>query len=110
MFLAHDLPVEFVALALLFLENRVAPIFKRRKTLIKPPCDTAIKPKRRPRQIGQEAAIMADQDERGFERCEFGFKPLDRGQIEMVRRLIQHQHVGFGRENTRQSGAARLSA
>ncbi len=58
----------------------------------------------------KEAPVVADQDEGGADALQLGFEPLDRRQVEMVRRLIEEQHVGLRREGTGERDAAALAA
>ena len=53
---------------------------------------------------------MADNDQRCLARRKFGFGPLDREQIKVVRRLVKQQDIGRRREYAGKRGAACLTA
>ena len=53
---------------------------------------------------------MADDHHGAAARGEIALEPLDRGQIEMIGRLIEKENVRLWRQHPRQSGAARLAA
>src|SRR6202030_1445041 len=104
------LSIELVLVALFLGQHLVAPRLEGGKTAVDLPDLAAIQPRRRARQIRQEAAIVADDDERAAAAVEFAFEPFDRGEIEMVGGLIQQQDIGRGRQDARQWRAARLAA
>ena len=52
---------------------------------------------------------MADDDKRCANSGEFGFKPLDCRQIEMVGRLVKKQNVGSRREDLGQRASAQFA-
>ena len=70
----------------------------------------AIEPDGLAGEVLQEAAVVADQDERGAERREFLFEPDDGRQIEMVGRLVQQQNIGPRGQGPHQGGASALPA
>jgi hypothetical protein len=110
MLFAHDLPIELVAILFLLLKDFVAPAFEGAKTLFDAAGDATIEPDRRAGEIGEEAAVVADQHHgrpHGIELC---LKPFDDGQIEMVGRLVEQQHIGLWRENARERGATAFTA
>src|SRR6202012_4074553 len=76
MLLVDDLAVELVLLALLFRQHLVAPGFERGKTAVDLPDLAAIEPGGRARQIGQEAAVMADDDQLAAAAIKFSFQPF----------------------------------
>ena len=49
---------------------------------------------------------MADEHDRGTHPTEFFFQPFDGGEIEMVGRLVEEQHVGTRRHCPRNRGTA----
>ena len=53
---------------------------------------------------------MADQQQSGAMRRETFFQPLDRGDIEMVGRLVEQQDVGIAGQGVRQADAPALAA
>src|SRR5271163_1057132 len=83
-FLIDDLAVELVLLALFFRKHLVAPGLEARQAAIDLPDFAAVEPGGLARQIGEEAAIMADDDQRAAAAVEFAFEPFDRVEIEMV--------------------------
>ena len=109
-FLPHDLARELVRLALLVLQDLVAPFLEMREAAFEPPRRAAIQPDHRARQAFEEAPVMADQHQGGIERGQFPFQPFDRRQVEMVGGFVQQQDVGTRRERAREGGAARLPA
>ena len=110
MLFAHDLAAELVLLALLLLEDRVAPGFEMRKTLVEPARVAAVEPHGCPRDALQEAAVVRDDDDCRRRAVQLVFQPLDRGEIEMVGRLIEQQDVGLRGDRAGKGGAARLAA
>jgi len=70
----------------------------------------AVEPYGRAREVLEEAAVVADEHERAARACERGFEPLDRRQVEVVRRLIQQQDIGRRRQHVRERSAAQLPA
>ena len=105
-----DFAVELVLLAFFFGEHLVAPGLECGKAAIDLPDLAAIEPGGRARQVGQEAAVVADQHQRAAASCELAFQPFDGRQIEMVGRLIQEQDIGRGRQYPRQRRAASFAA
>src|SRR5262249_30408973 len=108
--LVDDLAVELVLLALFFREHLIAPGLEAGKAAVDLPDLAAVEPGGGAREVGEEAAVVADQDQRAAAAVEFAFQPFDGRQIEMVGRLIQQQDVGRGRQHARQRRAARLAA
>jgi hypothetical protein len=66
----------------------------------------AVKPYGDPRQVREEPPVMADDNERGLPRRKFGFEPFDRGQVKLVRRLVEISGAGA---STRARAALRAS-
>ena len=56
----------------------------------------------------KEGAIVARNDERAVACAQRAFKPLDRLDVEMVRRLVEKQQVGVGDHQPRQGDAGLL--
>ena len=110
MFLGDDLAIELVLFAFFLGEQIVAPLLEGGKAAVDLPHRAAIKPRRGARQIGQEAAVMADDHQRRLARGEVVFQPFDGGEIEMVGRLVEQQNVGIGRQNARQRRTPRFAA
>jgi hypothetical protein len=71
---------------------------------------SAIEPEGVLGQPGEEGTIVADDDEGTGEALQPVFEPFDRGEIEMVGRLVEQQHVGILRQRARDGGAAALAA
>ncbi len=99
-----------MSLGFLLLEHLVAPCLEMGEPLVKNAGDAAIEPDGGPRQPLQQPAIMADQHDPRPQAAEFGLEPLDAGQVEMVGRFVQQQHVGFRCEHAGECGASRLAA
>src|SRR3546814_8800818 len=70
----------------------------------------AIEPQGLARQPGEEGAIVTDDDERARKARQPVLEPFDRGEIEMVSRLIEQQYVGILRPRARDRGAAAPTA
>src|SRR6185312_6221869 len=85
---ALDLPSELVLVEFLFRQLLVTPRFESSKTHFDRARFAAIEPDCLPRQILQEAAVVADENERGAALLQLALQPFDGGKIEMVRRLI----------------------
>ena len=58
----------------------------------------------------EEPAVVGDHDDRGVERLELGLQPLERVDVEVVRRLVEQEQVGLGGERAGQRGARELAA
>src|SRR5690606_5708626 len=61
--LAHDLAVELVTRRLLFLQHRVAPVLERAEAPVEPARDATVEPHGGAGQVGEEAPVVADDDE-----------------------------------------------
>ena len=61
-------------------------------------------------QVGEQAAVMADDGEGGARFGERLLQPFDRDQVEMVGRLVEQHDVGVGGEHANDRGAARFAA
>jgi hypothetical protein len=105
-----DLAVELVALALLLLQDFVAPGLEGGEALIEPACDAAVEPDGGARQAFEETAVVADEHERRAHGLELALQPFDGWQVEVVGRLVEKQDVRLRRQHARQRGAAGLPA
>ena len=110
MFFVDDLAIELVLLALFFGQHLVAPGLEACKAAIDLLDLAAIEPGSGTRQVGQKAAVVADDDQRTAAAVEFALQPLDGGEIQMVGRLVQEQDVGRRRQHTRECRAPRFAA
>ena len=108
--LVDDLAVELVLVAFFFRQYLVAPCLEGGKAAIDLPDLAAIEPGGRARKIGEEAAVMADDDQRAPSAFQFPFQPFDGREVEMVGRLVQQQDVGRGRQHPSQRRAAGFTA
>ena len=108
--LGGDFSVEFLAVALLALEHLVAPGLELAEAAVDLPHGSAIEPEGGARQRGEEAAVVADQHDGRADAHELRLQPLDGRQVEMVRRLVEDEHVGLRRESARQARPPRLAA
>ncbi|MDT4861583.1 hypothetical protein FQZ97_961940 [compost metagenome] len=93
MLFARNLTAKLVMIALFFFKNLIAPFFKMPKALIDTTRNTAIKPHRRTADIFEKTAVVRDQHDGRTNLTQLVFEPFDGVKIEMVRRLIQQQHV-----------------
>ena len=107
--LLDDAAGELVLLKFLLGQPLVAPGLEGGEAAIELARGAAIQPGRRPRQLLQQPAVVADDDDGRAERRELRFQPLDRRQVEMIGRLVEQQDVGRGGERTGERGAARLA-
>src|SRR5580700_4520978 len=96
--------------ALLLGQNLVAPGLEGREAPVDPSRLPAIEPKRRTREIGEEAPVMADEDEGHAPLLELLLEPFDRREVEMIRGLVEEEDVGGRREHARDGGTPRLPA
>ena len=108
--LRHDLAVELVEVALLLRQHLVAPRLEIGEAALDAPRLAAVEPHGDARQVGEEAPVVADDDDRRAAAGEIALEPFDGGKIEMVGRLVEQQDVGIGREHARERGAPRLAA
>ena len=109
MLFGDDLAVELVLLFLFFREQHIAPFLEMGKAALDAPRAAAVEPDGGAGQVGEEAAVMADDHQRGAARVEIALQPLDGGEIEMVGRLIEQQNVGRRRQHISQRHAPRLA-
>ena len=108
--LRDDLAVELVEVAFLLREHLVAPGLEIGKAALDAAGLAAVEPHGDARQVGEKAAVMADQHERRAPRGELALQPFDGGQVEMVGRLVEQQDIGVGRQHPGQRRAPRLAA
>ena len=70
----------------------------------------AVEPDRAARERREQAPVVADDHQRGAPGIEIALQPFDRGQVEMIGRLVEQQDIGVGRQHARQRGTARFAA
>ena len=58
----------------------------------------------------EEPAVVGDQDDPRVARPQLRLEPLEVGDVQVVRRLVQQQQVGIARERPRERGARQLAA
>ncbi len=58
----------------------------------------------------EEPAVVGDEDHGGVDRGEHPLEPLERLDVEVVRRLVEEEQVGLRGERARQRGAGQLAA
>jgi hypothetical protein len=58
----------------------------------------------------EEPAVVSDEDDGRVEVDEVALQPLQRGDVEVVRRLVEQQQVGAGGERAGERGAGQLAA
>jgi hypothetical protein len=105
-----DLAVELVQIAFFLGQDLVAPRFERSKSALGAARFAAVEQDRDPGQVGQKAAVVADEDEGAPAGGQFGFEPFDGRQIQVVGGFVQEQDIGRRRQHAHQGGAARLAA
>ena len=98
MLLQLQLGVELLGVALFLGIDRFRPCLEPAETDFRAPDGAAIEPQGLLGQPGQEGAIVADGDECTAEPPEPFLQPVDRGDVEMVGRLVKQQHVRFLRQ------------
>ena len=108
--LHRDFAIELVRVAFFLREHLIAPRLVTGKSAIQAPRKSAVEPKRGAREIFQKTPVMADQDQRRAQGLKLFLQPLDRGQIEMIGRLVQQQDIRRRGEHAGKGGAARFSA
>src|SRR5262249_32225641 len=108
--LADDLALELVALALLFLQDLVAPSFEGGESLLQPSRRAAVEPDRRARQRLEESPIVADESGGGACFLEGLSRGLDGGAVELVRRLVQQRDVRVRPQRPRQCRPPQLAS
>ena len=94
---------------ILLLQDLIAPFLEMGEAPVHAAGPAPVEPDGRLGQALQEAAIVADQHQGGAETLQLPFEPLDRRQVKMVRRLIEQQDVGLGRQHLGQGRAAGLA-
>src|SRR5690606_10656164 len=104
-----ELGVELLGRARLFGVDLLLPRLVAAEADFLAPEHAAVEPQRRAGQALQERAVVADDDERALVAAEPGFEPFDRGEVEVVGRLVEQQEVGLERERAGNSGAALLA-
>ena len=58
----------------------------------------------------EKPPVVRDEHDRCVERGQLALEPLEALDVEVVRRLVQQQQVGIGRERARERGAGELAA
>ena len=94
MLLGDDLAVEFVLFALLLGQQHVAPFLEMGKAPVDTSRVAAIEPDRRTRETGEKAPVVTDKHKRGSPGIKVLLQPFDRGEIEMIGRLVEQQNIG----------------
>ena len=102
--------VELVPVALFLVEERVAPGLERGEAGLEAPRLAAVEPDGRVRQVLEEAPVVADEHDRRAQRLEALLEPLDRGDVEMVGRLVEEEDVRLRRQCAGERGAAAFAA
>ena len=109
-FLGDDFAIELVLIAFLLRQHRIAPFFEMGKSTIEAARLAAVEPDRAAREHRKKAPVVADDHQRGASGIEIALQPFDRGQVEMIGRLVEKQNIGVGRQHTRERRAARFAA
>ena len=103
-----DLAVEFLPVALLLRQHLVAPVLERCKAAIEVARLAAVDPHGGARQVGEKAAVMADDDEGGLAAVELAFQPFVAGKSKWLVGSSSSKISGEG-ASTRASAARRAS-
>src|SRR6185312_16740061 len=96
-FLGDDSAIELVLIAFLFGQHCVAPFFEMGKSTLKAARLSAIEPDRAARERRKKASIVADDHKRAAPGIEIPLQPFDRGEVEMIGRLVEKQDIRAGR-------------
>ena len=94
MLFGDDLAIELVLLAFLLRQQHVAPFLEMGKATLDAARAAAVEPDRRTRERGEEAAIVADDHQCRAPGIEIALQPFDRGEVEMIGRLVEQQDIG----------------
>ena len=105
-----ELGVELFGGARLLGEHRLHPRVEAAEADLLAADAAAIEPQGLARQPGEKGAVVADRDEGAGVAREPAFEPVDCGEVEVVGRLVEQQHVGVLRERAGDRGAAPLAA
>ncbi len=89
-----------MAVALLVFQDAVAPALEIGEAALMQARDAAVEPDGGTAEIGEEAAVVADHDDRRTDRGERLFQRLDGDHVEMVGRLVEEQDVRVRRQHT----------
>ena len=108
--LQRQLGVELLGGARLFLIGLLHPGLETAEADLRPAQIAAVEPQAALRQPRQEGPVVADDDERAGEAVQPVFQPFDAGEVEMVGRLVEHEHVRLLRHRSDDRGAAPLAA
>jgi len=103
--LGRDLARHLVTVALFLFQRLVAPALELAETAVEPPGHALVDPERGPRQVLQEAPVMADQYQRRANGGQLFFQPFDRRQVEVVGRLVEQQDIRFRRQHAGERAA-----
>ena len=58
----------------------------------------------------EEPAVVGDEHHGGVQRLQMGLEPFQRGDVEVVGRLVEQQEVGVPGQGARERGARQLAA
>ena len=89
--------------------DRLFPCLIAAKADLAPAQASPVEPEGGAGEAGQEGAVVADDHESAVIALQPALQPVDRGQIEMVGRLVQQQQVGLGGKGPGDGGAAALA-
>ena len=105
-----QLGVELVGVLGLFGIDRLGPRLEPAEADLGAPHGAAVEPQRRLGQPRQEHPVVADRDEAPSKPLQPRFEPLDRGDVEVVGRLVEQQHLGLLRQRAGDRRATLLAA
>jgi hypothetical protein len=94
----------------LLFQHFLRPGLERRKPAIEHAQPPSVEPEGPPGEAAEKGAVVTDEKQAGVAFGQLPLQPLDRRQIEMVRRLVEQQNVRRSDQGTGQIGAARLAA
>ena len=105
-----QLRVEPLGVARLLRIDRLGPGVEAAEADLGAAQSAAVEPERGAGEALQEGAVVADRDEGAGVAAEPVLEPFDRGEVEMVGRLVEQQHVGILRKRPGDRGPAPLAA
>ncbi|MCY1172293.1 hypothetical protein D9M73_124260 [compost metagenome] len=110
MLLQFQLGVELFGIALFVGIDLLGPSIEAAKADFGAPQIAAVHPQGLLGQLGQEGAVMADDDKGTAKALEPFLDPFDRANVEVVGRLVEQQHIGILREGAHDRRPAALAA
>ena len=96
-----ELCIELFRCARFLVVDPLGPRIEAAEANLGAPELSPIEPDAAPREPREKRPVVTDRDEGAGEPLQPVLQPLDRAEVEMVRRLVEQQHVGLSRERAR---------